>query len=185
MADLEEFPVVLTRDLATARAWLRQRSQMHPQRRCGLLASSGALRLRADGLELSTAFRRGYPYDHWFLGGPEDLRSSFALEVAATEFECQGLELDWIAVCWGNDLTVSPDSKWQFRRLAGSKWRRVKDAEARQYMLNKYRVLLSRARQGLAIWVPRVPPHDPTRCSESLNRTHEYLLSASVTPIET
>jgi len=97
-ADNSEFPIVLTRDLDVARKWLYSRAGgIQQPGGCGLVASSGALRLRAHGIEVSSAFRQGYPYEEWFLRGPDDVRSSSTLEVAATEFECQGLELDWLA----------------------------------------------------------------------------------------
>ncbi len=100
-----EFPIVLTRDLGAARAWLASRSDASD--RAGLLASSGALRLRAEGIEVSSGFRTGYSYAEWFLSGAEDTRSSKRLEVAASEFECQGLELDWTCVCWGGDFIIA------------------------------------------------------------------------------
>ena len=101
-----EFPVVLTRDLETVRRWLR--SHADGSQRSGLLASSGARRLRAHGIEVSSAFRKGYSYVDWFLKGKEDSRTSSMLEVAATEFECQGLELDWTGICWGGDFLTAP-----------------------------------------------------------------------------
>ena len=106
----QAFPVVLTRGLEDARQWLRARTD--GVQRCGLLTSSGALWLRAHGIEVSSSFRQGYPYEDWFLSGPEDTRSSTRLEVAATEFECQGLELDWAGICWVG-------TSWSPRRQAG------------------------------------------------------------------
>src|SRR5271167_4946448 len=96
-----------------------------------------------------------YPYVEWFLGGKGDCRSSSALEVAATEFECQGLELDWAGVCWGGDFLIDANTGgWHFRKLLGARWRNVKQASEMRYITNKYRVLLTRARRGMAIWVP-------------------------------
>ena len=92
-----DFPIVITRSLSLARKWLH--AQTRGTARCGLVASSGAARLRAEGLETSTAFHREYPYQYWFLNSPEDVRSSNQLEVLATEFEIQGLELDWVGLC--------------------------------------------------------------------------------------
>jgi hypothetical protein len=174
-----EFPLVLTRDLARARNWLRERSRH--EHRCGLVASSGSLRHRAYGLELSTEFRRGYPFEEWFLTDPTDFRSSYHLEVAATEFECQGLELDWVGLCWGDDFSWNPDEKtWQYRRLAGRSWQHVRNEVTRRYVLNKYRVLLTRAREGMIIWVPPGHPSDPTRDPNTMNATADFLLSAGV-----
>jgi len=177
-ADLAEFPLVVTRELDVARQWLRQRAE--PNRRCGLVASSGALRLRAYGLELSSDFRRGYPYDEWFLASAEDVRSSYRLEVAASEFECQGLELDWVGLCWGNDLSIGQGNQWLFRRFSGSRWGSVHDSAKRQYLLNKYRVLLTRARLGIVIWVPTGDTGDPTLEPEIFNRTYDYLRSCGI-----
>ena len=98
LTGVERFPVVVTRDLTRAKDWLRNHTR--GMARCGLVASSGAARLRAYGFETSTGFHRDYPYEYWFLNGPEDVRSSFQLEVVATEFEVQGLELDWVGLCW-------------------------------------------------------------------------------------
>src|SRR5439155_13071827 len=120
---LRDFPLALTRSLATARAWLREHARGH--QRAGLVASSGALRLRADGLELSSGFRRGNRdmFVHWFLALPPDVRSSNQLEVAASEFECQGLELDWIGLCWGGDFSFDAESgAWSYRNFSGTRW---------------------------------------------------------------
>lgn len=184
LPSLREFPVVVTRDLNTARQWLRARSGLEPDRRCGLVASSGALRLRAYGIEVSTGFRQNYPYHEWFLSGPGDVRSSFRLEVAATEFEVQGLELDWVGLCWGNDLSTVSRGEWMFRRFTGSKWGRVKAEQKQQYILNKYRVLLTRARQGLVIWVPRGSQEDGTLNPNTFDATYEYLKDCGVPDVD-
>lgn len=177
VADLRAFPFALTRSLSTARAWLRERER--GLRRCGLVASSGALRLRAEGIELSSGFRQGNRdlYVHWFLAEPVDVRSSNQLEVAASEFECQGLELDWVGICWGGDFTFDPAAGlWEFRRFSGSRWSNVGREIDRQYLLNTYRVLLTRAREGLIVWIPAGDDNDPTRPSAPLNATAEYLI---------
>ncbi len=172
-----EFPIVLTRNLASAREWLRKSARGF--RRCGLLASSGALRLRAHGLEVSSGFRGGFSFEDWFLAPPEDIRSSSVLEVALTEFECQGLELDWCGLCWGDDFTWS-DAGWDFRRLTGSKWQQVQKSVSQEFLRNKYRVLLTRAREGMVIWVPRGDSGDPTRDPVRLDSTAEYLRRCGV-----
>lgn len=177
-----EFPLALTRDLGAARAWLQARAVAEENfALAGLVASSGALRLRAYGIELSSGFRRGYPFEEWFLAGPRDVRSASRLEVAATEFECQGLELDWIGVCWGDDLTYDARKRsWILRKFSGSKWRAMIDPIARQYLFNKYRVLLTRARRGMVIWVPRGDVRDETRSPERLNETADFLAACGV-----
>lgn len=174
-----EFPIALTRDLAAAKGWLRERTDGN--QRCGLLASSGALRLRPHGIEVSSSFRKGYSYEDWFLSGPKDCRSSYWLEVAATEFECQGLELDWAGVCWGGDLIYSPEiCALLTRRFHGNRWLKVHDSADHQFLLNKYRVLLTRARRGMVIWVPEGDESDPTRSPEELNATADFLLKCGI-----
>ncbi len=178
-----DFPIVLTRSLSTAKSWLKK--QTRGKRRCGLIASSGALRLRAEGLELSSEFRGSYPFEEWFLGAPDDVRSSFQLEVAATEFECQGLELDWVCVCWGGDLAFSAlDCDWLYRYFHGRRWRTYSKPSDRQYLLNKYRVLLTRARQGIVIWVPHGDISDPTRDPQLLNATASFLLGCGALSLD-
>ncbi|MGD0540285.1 MAG: DUF2075 domain-containing protein [Tepidisphaeraceae bacterium] len=170
-----EFPIILTRDLAAARNWLRVRSDA--KQRAGLLASSGALRLRSYGLEVSSGFRQGYSYADWFLSGLQDTRSSMWLEVAATEFECQGLELDWTCVCWGEDFVIDPATGvWMCRAFRGAKWQRVGRSELRQFIVNKYRVLLTRARSGMVIWIPNGDSSDSTRDPRLLDATAKYFV---------
>jgi len=169
------FRMAVTRELATARQWLRDASR--DELRPGLVASSGALRHRAYGLELDSGFLRPYPIDKWFLSGRSDVRSSHQLEVAMREFDIQGLELDYVGVCWGDDLTRCPDDlAWNFRAFRGTKWQIANGPERQQYLLNKYRVLLTRAREGLIVWVPRGDAGDPTREPARMDRTADYLI---------
>ena len=182
--DLSDFPFVITRSLAKARAWLREHTR--GLRRCGLIASANALRLRADGLELSSGFRQGNRdmYVHWFLDNPSDVRSSNQLEVAASEFECQGLELDWVGLCWGGDFTRDQATHdWSYRNFAGSRWNKVPEGIDRRYLLNTYRVLLTRAREGMIIWVPTGNADDPTRNPAVLDATATYLKSCGLSEI--
>ena len=176
IGELADFPLVMTRDLSAARAWLRQCTR--GIRRCGLVASSGAIRLRADGLELSSGFRQGNRdiYVNWFLNEPPDIRSSNQLEIAASEFECQGLELDWGGVCWGGDLSFdSAAAAWSFRNFVGKNWQAVKSPIDRAYLLNTYRVLLTRAREGTILWIPPGDASDETRAPASFNATADFL----------
>jgi hypothetical protein len=181
---LRDFPIVYTRSLSVAREWLRQHTR--GRRRCGLVASSGALRLRADGLELSSGFRQGNRdiFVHWFLAEFPDVRSSNQLEVAASEFECQGLELDWVGVCWGGDFTFDAAKKsWAFRNFSGTRWGNVKAEIDKKYLLNTYRVLLTRARRGLVIWIPSGDPTDETRSPDYFNSTADYIQQCGLTLI--
>ncbi len=184
MADIGEFPIVLTRSLGTARAWLQ--GHRRGLRRCGLVASSGAIRLRPHGLELSSGFRQGNRdiYVHWFLAHPPDVRSSNQLEVAASEFECQGLKLDWVGVWWGGDFTFdNPAGGWSSRSFSGSRWGNVGKEVDRRYLLNTYRVLLTRAREGLVIWVPPGDSADLTRPSSWFDATAYHLVRCGLAEI--
>lgn len=175
VASNPEFPIFLTGSLEVLRAELQRRTR--GTRRCGLVASSGALRLRSYGIEVSSGFTNAYPFTHWFLAERDDFRSSFQLEVAATEFQCQGLELDWVGLCWGDDLVWSHECEaWESRILRGARWANLKNIRNREYLLNKYRVLLTRAREGTIIWVPPGDPSDPTRDPVRLQATADYLL---------
>ena len=179
--DVREFPLFVTRDIDEARAWLRARSGNDTMKRCGLVATSKDQRFRAHGLENSSDFLRGYPFEKWFLSPAGDIRSSFALEVVATEFECQGLELDWVGVCWGGDLTPSVNKEnWDYRKFRGALWRNCRSGIEQAYTRNRYRVLLTRARCGMVIWVPQGSLDDKTRDPIRFNRVYELLKSAGV-----
>lgn len=180
-----EFPILMTRDLTTLRKTLRQRAT--GEGRFGLVASSQALRLRAEGLEPDSTFHASYPWEHWYLAPREDVRSSFQAEIFATEFEIQGLELDWIGLCWGGDLMRSPrHDRWMIRRFrAGySRWSEEKSEARRMYRRNAYRVLLTRARQGIAIYVPTGDQDDPTRDPEEMNATAAFLIACGARLID-
>ena len=182
MSKIHGFRMGLTRRLDAARAWLRDASRDELQ--AGLLASSGNLRLRAYGIEMDPQFLQAYPLEHWFLAPGGDVRSSRALEVAMSEFKVQGLELDLVGLCWGDDLTIGVDGEWEMRAFKGTNWQRIKDPARRTYLLNKYRVLLTRAREGLLVWVPPGDPRDPTRDPEKLDRTANLLLEAGLPLID-
>ena len=174
---LRDFPFTLTRSLPTTRQWLRKHAR--GQQRAGLVASSGAIRLRADGLELSSGFRQGNRdiYVNWFLNHPPDIRSSNQLEVAASEFECQGLELDWVGLCWGGDFSFdAAGGGWAYWNFSGSRWGNLKNEIDRQYLLNTYRVLLTRARRGLILWIPQGDISDETRLPSRFDSTADYLV---------
>jgi hypothetical protein len=179
----QRFPIFLSRNLQQIRAKLKQESIGHS--RFGLTGSSGAARLRAEGLEPSSTFHAEYPWHHLYLAPRTDIRSSYACEVFATEFEIQGLELDWVGLCWSGDF-IWAGSEWIARNLSHgrqSKWGNIKNPTKYGYRKNAYRVLLTRARQGLVIFVPTGDPHDPTRLSNELDRTASYLLQCGVTEL--
>jgi hypothetical protein len=172
---LGPYPIMLTRSLDAARQWLRNNGR--GKRRFGLVASSGARRLRADGLGQILHAGDGAEIAHWYLKPPGDIRSSCALEVPANEYTCQGLEFDFVGVCWGGDLLWSPSSdRWVPRRLSGPKWQMIQDESAQRLLRNSYRVLLTRAREGLVLWVPSGDPEDPTRAPGPLDATADFFL---------
>ncbi len=184
--DSEEFPCFVTRDLDIARSWLRNRHSLDPEDRIGLIATSQDQRLRAYGLERSSAFRLSFPFEKWYLEQAMDIRSSYTLEVAASEFECQGLELDWVGLCWGGDLIPKEEcSAWDYRKFRGGDWNYVRSDAERQFTLNRYRVLLTRARRGLVIWVPKGDPLDPTRDPQRFNKVFNVLREAGVPMLDT
>jgi len=173
-----DYPIRITRSLSSAKTWLW--SMARGTERYGCIASSEARRLRAEGLELPPARANGV--EHWFLAGKGDVRSSFQLEVAANEFQIQGLEVDWACVCWGGDFLRS-DGGWNLKRLRGTVWQKVNDNSARAYLINSYRVLLTRARQGIVLFVPSGDNEDSTRPKAPLDQTAEFLVSCGAVPL--
>ena len=179
------FPIFLSRDLRETRRTLREHSK--GMDRCGLVGSSGATRLRAEGLEPNSTFHADYPWEHWYLADEADIRSSYCCEVFATEFEIQGLELDWIGLCWGGDFVWDERKTWQLRRLhfgSPAKWNSIKNPDKQIYRRNAYRVLLTRARKGMVIFIPRGDTNDPTSRPEEFDATARYLMRCGVVPLE-
>jgi hypothetical protein len=171
--DPDDYPIYLTRSLDAARAWLRRRQR--GTRRTGLVASSGARRLLAYGLDVTAEL----DVENWFLNPPTDVRSSYFLETVATEFGIQGLELDWIGLCWGGDLIPSANG-WEIRKFRGTTWQNTRDQRTRDYAVNKYRVLLTRAREGLIIWVPEGSTIDDAQSPLTYDRVAEYLTACGI-----
>ena len=167
IADL--YPIALTRDLDKAKAWLRNHARGNE--RYGLLVSSKAYRLKP----LSIDVRCKPDTVHWFLDDINDVRSSLFLEDAASEFDVQGLELDWTCVVWDGDLRYTPDG-WNFMEFnGGNKWNKIQKPDRQAYLINAYRVLLTRARQGMILCVPEGSKDDPTRLPEFYDSTYQYL----------
>ena len=164
----DKYPIVITRDLNKAKDWVRDHCQ--GTTRYGLLASSGALRLKPEGIfvknEISVA--------NWFLNGKDDVRSSYMLEDVVTEFDIQGLELDYSVVAWDADYRYV-DGEWTYNNFVGNRWNNVSAEERRLYLKNTYRVLLTRARQGMAIFVPAGSDDDQTRKREWYDGIYGYL----------
>jgi hypothetical protein len=139
------------------------------------VASSGAIRLKPLGLNVKSTIDP----THWFLNDKNDVRSSFFLEDVATEFVVQGLELDWTCVAWDANLRYGQDS-WVLKAFRGTTWQEINDSDARLFLKNAYRVLLTRARQGMVILIPRGDSDDPTRHPDFYDPTFEYLQSIGI-----
>lgn len=167
------YPIALTRDLNTARKWLRGKAR--GSERYGIVVSSQAERLKPYALDVKTPVN---PV-HWFLNEKDDVRSSYYLEDVATEFHVQGLELDWACVVWDADFRFTPGG-WQHWSFRGNRWQHIHAVERRRYLKNAYRVLLTRARQGMIVVVPRGDVEDPTRDPAYYEETFQYLRSAGM-----
>lgn len=162
------FPIFLTRNLNTAKTWLKR--QAKGTERTGVIASSGGRRLRADGIDVKNQIEP----KNWFLNGKDDVRSSYYLEEIATEFDIQGLEIDFTCVAW--DINLYHDNhEWNYQNFKGSKWQNINQNAAKNYLLNSYRVLLTRARQGMIIFIPDIDDTDATRPKKYYDKTFEYL----------
>ncbi len=170
------YPIVITRDLSRAKEWLRSRAR--GTERYGIVVSSQAQRLKPHAIDVRS------PVDpvHWFLDGKEDVRASYFLEDVATEFHVQGLELDWACLVWDADFRYS-DAGWQNFSFVGSRWNRIKLAERQTYLKNAYRVLMTRARQGMVIVIPEGDAADHTRHPEYYDPTFGYLTRIGFTQI--
>ena len=173
----KHYPVMLTRDLDVAKRWVR--SQARGTERFGLVASSEAQRLKPLAVDVRVKIN---PV-HWFLNSDKDTRSSFYLEDAATQYHIQGLELDWICMMWDADLRFDGGG-WLHRSFNAKGWQKIHSPERKQYLVNAYRVLLTRARQGMVIFVPTGDPADPTRSPDYYDSTYNYLLNVGLTPID-
>jgi hypothetical protein len=171
------YPIYLTRELSVARAWLR--SQARGTERFGLVASSGAQRLRPEGIHIKAEIEEA----NWFLNDSTDVRSSCYLEDVASEFAIQGLELDWVGVCWDGDFHYN-DGKWVFQAFKGTKWQFINDQSRRLYLKNAYRVILTRARQGMILFVPEGDASDRTRPSSFYDGTFQYLRTCGIRSLD-
>jgi hypothetical protein len=168
-AALSHFPLHVTRDLEHARQWLRH--QRRGPERAGLLASSNAVRLKPYGVFVKAKIEPA----KWFLAPSDDVRSSDALEDAATEFDVQGLELDWICVCWDANYRWE-GNQWRALQFKGTRWQAVNDEARKAYVANAYRVLLTRGRQGMVVFVPEGSNEDATRAPENYDAIYTFLL---------
>jgi hypothetical protein len=174
----EKYPIVLTRDIVKAKTWLREKAR--GSERYGIVVSSKALRLRPFGIDVT--YQLQMDAVKWFLNDKNDIHSSFYLEDVATEYKVQGLELDWSCVVWDGDLRYTSNG-WQTFSFKGNKWQNINNIERKKYLLNAYRVLLTRARQGMVIVIPEGNSEDHTRKKEYYDGTYNYLKNMGITII--
>jgi hypothetical protein len=173
----ERYPIAVTRDLNAAKVWIRKRAR--GSERFGLLCSSKAQRLKPHAIDV----RVNIDPIHWFLNERDDTRSSYYLEDAATEFQVQGLELDWACITWDADLRFGP-MDWHYHDFRGSRWINIKNSLNQSYLRNAYRVLLTRARQGMVIFVPEGSVEDHTRRPDFYDPTYDYLRELGIEEIQ-
>jgi hypothetical protein len=169
----DRYPVVMTRNIDRARQWLKEKGR--GTERFGIVASSGAYRLRPEGINV----RAKIDPANWFLNGRADVRSAYYLEEVATEFDIQGLEIDWACVCWDADLRYK-DGAWNFHAFKGTRWQSIQSATRRTYLKNAYRVLLTRARQGMVLVIPEGDHQDATRPPAHYDATWKFLASCGI-----
>jgi hypothetical protein len=174
--DLKQYPIKMTRNLETAKKWVKNKAR--GSERYGLLASSGGLRLKSVGIFVKNELSA----PNYFLEKKEDVRSSYYLEDCATEFNVQGLELDWSIVAWDADFRYN-ENEWTYNRFNGSKWNNVNNENNKIYLKNAYRVLLTRARQGMIIYIPEGNLEDKTRLPEFYDNTYKYLKQIGIEEI--
>ena len=171
-----DYPIQITRDFEKAKQWLRQKTL--GSERSGIVASSGAYRLRPYGINVKSKIDAPI----WFLNNRDDVRSSYFNEEVATEFDIQGLELDWTCVCWDGDFYLK-NNQWMYRKFKGTRWQNIHKGIAKSYLLNAYRVLLTRARQGIIIFIPYGSNDDNTRLPEFYDTTFKYLKEIGIEEI--
>jgi DUF2075 family protein len=173
----DKYPIVLCRDLRKAKAWLKQKAR--GSERYGLVVSSQAYRLKPLAIDV----RYNTDPVHWFLNDKDDVRSSYYLEDVATEFQVQGLELDWACITWDADFRYV-NGRWEYWSFRGDKWQHIHKDERQMYLKNAYRVLLTRARQGMVIVVPEGDDLDHTRQKEFYNASYQYLKGIGLEELE-
>lgn len=171
-----QYPIKITRDIIKAKNWVKNESR--GSQKYGLLASSGALRLKPEGIFVKNKI----DVCNWFLNDKEDVRSCYALEDVVTEFDVQGLEVDYSIVCWDADFRIT-DDKWSYNKFHGSKWMNILKDEDKLYLKNTYRVLLTRARQGMVIFIPKGCDEDITRKTDFYDGTYNYLKNIGIEEI--
>lgn len=165
-----KYPIKITRDITKAKEWIKFNTRGYE--RSGIVVSKYAKRLRHFGVHVPSNDDKDV--ESWFLNDSDDIRSSNFLEIASTEFDIQGLELDWVLCCWDGDLYYDGNN-WIRRTFSGTKWNKINSDLISKYRINAYRVLLTRARQGMIIFVPEGDINDKTRLPEFYDGTYNLL----------
>ncbi|MEE0317363.1 MAG: DNA/RNA helicase domain-containing protein [Bacteroidales bacterium] len=177
LTQLDKYPIRLTRDLQQAKNWIK--SNARSTERFGALASSKGQRLKPDALVLLPTNADKKTVVHWFLGDRKLVTSSYYMEDVATEFQVQGLEIDWALVAWDADMRYN-NGCWSQHRFNGGKWQNINKEDIRRYQVNAYRVILTRARRGMVIYVPTGSDEDHTRNRKFYDGTYAYLKSLGI-----
>ncbi len=172
----KDYPILITRNLEAAKEWVHEKAK--GSQRYGIIASSGAKRLRKYGVWVQNKVNA----PNWFLNSKDDVRASFFLEETATEFDIQGLELDWTIVCWDANLRFN-NNHFEFYNFNGTKWQNVNKEDGALYLKNAYRVLLTRARQGFVIFIPKGDKNDITMKTEFYDGIHRYFREIGIKEI--
>lgn len=175
-----DYPIVITRSLPKSKIWLKKMKQ--GSERIGILISSSSKRIRPNGVDAENGLRSNSgkaKIANWFLNPENDIRSSSFLEIPATQFAVQGLELDWICLAWGGDLSLN-NNNWSCRNFTGTSWKNIGVQSKKEFLINTYRVLLTRARQGMVIYIPKGHNEDVTRKAQYYDGTFEYLKTIGI-----
>ncbi len=171
----EEYPLYISRNLKLAKEWIKKETKNESGLRYGLLAHSKSKRLIPEGMFVDN----GISQEYWFLNETKDVRSSNHLEITATEFDIQGLEIDYSIVGWDANLRYV-DGDFNYYEFRGTKWNKIHNNINKDYLINSYRVLLTRARRGMVIFVPEGDNEDETRLKEYYDGTYKYLKSIGI-----
>ena len=171
----ENYPFVITRSISLAKQWINTKTR--GSERSGVVISSSAKRLRAKGIDSENGVRSNSDKSkiiNWFLANNNDIRSSSFLEIPATQFAIQGLELDWLLLAWGGDLSYN-GVNWNYKNFRGAIWNNINTEVKKEFLINTYRVLLTRARQGVVIYIPEGDLNDKTRLPSFYDGTYDLL----------
>ncbi|TBH74800.1 DUF2075 domain-containing protein [Aquirufa nivalisilvae] len=171
-----QFPILLTRDFSVAKRWLRKNAK--GTERIGIIGSSGGRRLRPLGIDVKNEITA----EDWFLNDARDVRSSQYLELVATEFDIQGLEIDYVCLAWDINFYFK-NGEWNYQSFEGTKWKGIVNEINKSYIRNSYRVLMTRARQGLIIFIPNGDQLDQTRPVDLYDSTYQFLSSCGIKTI--